>query len=398
MADYFLPRSQQIAAAIESVSGTAETLDAGDVRLKPFQSDAPFTPEYERFANDEVSPDIGEAPDFTGGWKARIAAGFNLQTGGLSGGVIQQPAIGIYLRACGMKEQIVRTITVGSISPGGSFAEGATFSATGGKTGIIEATRTGAGTLRYISTAGDPIASADVVTVGADSATATGTAAIYAYKYTPSGVTQESLTIQRGILNSEGTASHDSIFRLRGAMGNAVLTFTPSDVVRFAGNFLGVDDEATEDALLAGYTYETENRPRFRNATIQLNGVDVKVNTVTFDTGNDLQMDPDPSTDGGDAGYLAAYIAKRTPTIAVAPLRTVASVLDDIGIHRDGTEVAFQLLLNAESAGTIVELVVPKVQVRTWGIEDRGGKQASPMTLNVTRAALTDLDYAIYFR
>lgn len=397
MGDFYLSRAQQVAAALESVAGTAETLTASDVLLEPMEDDVLWTPDFTRFSLPEVAPDIAEAPDAVGGFKAGIATTFALQC---SGAVATAPAIASFMRACAMKLQVVHVITVGSISPGGAFAAGATYSATGGKAGIIEATRTGAGALRYIPTAGGALAASDVVTVGADSATASGTDATYAQKLSPTSTSQETMTLQRGEQHEDNTSGKDVLYRLRGAMGRYTLTFEPGDVVRFGGEFTGVvDGNGEEGDLFAGYTLETKSyRPRFKDATIQLNGVDIKVGTVTFDCGNVVEMDPDPSQDGGDEGYQMARVASRAPTISVAPYKTTPTILDELDALREGTSLAFQLLLDQESAGGIFELIVPAVQVRGWSASTRAGRRVAELQLNVVRSTLLDLDYAMYFR
>jgi hypothetical protein len=391
--DHYLVRDQQIAAAVETDPGVAITLTSAHVKLKASQGDTPFSPDHPRFANDEVAEDIGEAADFVGGKKAGIQVGVLLKTAGVVGTVA---AIDPYFQACALKQQIVHFITVGAISPGAAFAEGATYSATGGKTGIIETTRTGAGVLRYIITAGGVLVSTDVVTVGADSATASGTDAFYGVKYTPCSTGQKTITLQRAEKNDQATADKDFLYRLRGAMGNGVLSLAALDAGRFKGDYQGPVDAEANGAFLTGYTYEAGTPPNWVNSTVQLNGEPVQVSEFSLDFGNDVQLEPDPTTVGGTQGFDYARVAKRTPIITINPYRLLVADLDDLGLHAAGTPVPFQL-----SYGTtpqIVEVVAGLCQIRGWSSADRAGRRVAQLTLNVTRAVIKDNDFSIMFR
>lgn len=395
MADHFLIRDQQLAAKIESVKGTAETLTAAEVKLKPFQADTPFTPDYPRFANDEVAEDIAEAADFVGGTPGSIALGVLLKSSGTVG---TAPAIGPYLRACALKEQIVHVITVGAPAGGdGILEQGATYSATGSKTGIIEQERNGAGVLRYIPVVGGALADTDVVTVGADSATCSGADALYAVKYSPSSITQETITLQRALKNDEGTASQDFLHRLCGVMGTGVINLAALDAGRFNGDFTGVVSLAGAGAFFSGYTYEAGTPPRWVNSTIQLNGQAIQITEFSLDFGNEVALEPDPSTTGGTAGYDYARVGRRIPVIAINPYRLKASELDDLGLLAAGTQVAFTL--NYGTSPQLIEIVAPYVQIRGWTSADRAGRHVASLSLNAVRhPTLVDWDYAIYFR
>jgi hypothetical protein len=373
MVDHFLSDTQQLAAKIEGTAGTAETLTAAEVKLRPFKSDPPFTPDYPRFGNDEVSDDLAAAPDFVSGAKGTIPVGCILKSGGALG---TEPAISPYLLACAMKLQTVRTITIGSISGGNSaFAAGETYSATGGKTGIIEYPASGAGALRYIVSTG----------------------AVYGLKYTPASTAQQTLTIQRADKNDQATSGQDFLYRLRGAMGKCTMTWTPLDAIRFAAEYQGVKDLAGAGSFFTGMTYEAGTPPKFISATVQIDGVDVSPDTITFDCGNTVEVDPAPTTaDGGSSGFKMARVASREPTLSITPFRLIPSVLDDLGKLQSGATFAVKITTGATPQ--LIEFHAPKAQLRSWSAGDRAGRRTAALTLHLTRADLTDEDYAIYFR
>ena len=394
--DFFLVGYQQLAAKIESTRGTAETLTASEVKLKPFAADALFTPDYSRFPNDEVSEDIGEAGDFVAGYKAAIAMGVHVKSSGTVG---TPPAIGPYLRACGFQEEIVHAITVGAPSGGdGIFEEGATYSATGSKAGIIEQERNGAGTLYYVPTAGGALADTDVVTVGTDSATCSGSDALNGVKYRPRSTAHETLTIQRAIKNDQGTADQDMLHRLKGAMGTGTITWEALNVAKLAAEFQGVvDADGAAGAFFSGVTYEAGTPPQWVNSTAQFNAVTRQMNAVTLDFGNDLQMEPDPTTEGGVNGYDYCKLGGRAPTITINPYRVKVATQDVLDDLKTGVKRAF--VLTWGTSPQLIELRASAVQVRGWTPADRAGRAVEQMTLNICRhATLLDWDYALYFK
>jgi hypothetical protein len=393
--DNFQLLQQQLAGKLEAVAGTPETLTAAEVALRPFQSGFTFAPDFQRFANDEVADDRGQAPDFVSGKKGTISFACSFKG---SGAVGTEPAIGRYLEACGLQKQTVNSMTVGSQSGGdNSFAAGETYAATGGKTGIIAAALAGAGTLYYIITAGGALVATDVVVAGGDSATASGSSAVYSLKYSPISAGDKTITIQRGIRNSNATAAQDFLERLKGAMGNAVIDLAALDAYRIKCDLQGVVDARAAGSLFTGQTYEASEPPKLINATIQINGVTVRTDSVSFDFGNDVQMDPDPSTGGGTAGYDRARIANRQPKITINPHRMKPATLDDLGIHEAGTLVP--VVVSVGTSPNRIEITAPRCQVRGWGQGERAGLEVAQLTCHVCRhATLADWDYSIVFR
>lgn len=394
MADYFRTLIQQLSGKLEDNAGVAETLTAAECKLKPFQSEFSYAPDRQRFTNDQVAEDLGDAPDFTAGAKGGIEVGLALQTSGVLG---TEPAIGRYLEACGMRSEIVHAITIGAPSGGAAaFAAGDVYSATGGKAGVVEYPIAAGGTLRYVVTSGGALASGDVVTVGSVSATTSSADALYAVKYRPRSFAQKTITIQRGIKNSEGTSSQDYLFRLKGAMGDGSIELTALDVPRFKGSYQGVIALEGAGSLFTGVAYEAASPPTFQNGTVQINGAAVRPDAVSFAFGNSVEMDPDPTTGGGTAGYLAANISGRKPQITITPYRQIVSVLDDLGIHASGAVVP--VVIRFGTSPNLIEIVAPKAQIRGWGDGNRAGLQTAQLTLALTRDTLADNEYSIYFR
>jgi hypothetical protein len=394
MADYFRILQQQLAAKVEAAAGTFETLAASDVKLRPFQNEFSYTPDRLRFSNDEVAEDIGQAADFTAGAKASIGVGFALKTAGVVG---TAPAIAPYMRGCGMQAEIVHAITSGAPSGGAAaFAAGDVYSATGGKTGTIEYPLATGGTLRYVVLTGNALASGDTVTVGTCSSVTSSADALYAYKFRPTSTSQPTLSVRRGIKNSAGTAAHDYLTIIKGAMGDGSLELTALDIARFKGNFTGVIHSEGDGSFFAGYTYETGTPPTFTNATVQINGVAVHPDGISLAFGNSVEMDPDPTVGGGAAGYAQANISGRKPTLTITPYRQLTAVLDDLGIHASGAVVP--LVVRFGTTPQIIEIMAPKAQLTGWSQGNRAGLETAALTFALTRDTLVDNEYSIYFR
>lgn len=388
---------QQLAAKIEVTKGTVEALTATEVDLRPF-SDINYEPQYLAHGNDEVADDIGQAGNFIAGSAGRLTFGLNLRTGGVLGG---PHALARYFRGCGLREEAVKQITVGTQSGGDSmFKAGETYSATGGKTGTIEKDISGAGTLRYVVATGGDLIAADVVTANGDSATTSGSTTTYATKYRPRSTGHETLTLQRGVKNSEGTAAQDFLYRLRGAMGNVTFQADALDVFKCLFEFQGVEDFAGAGSLFTGVTYEggtPTQLPKLHNAAIQINGVTVRPEAFSLALGNQLEMDPDPTaTGGGVAGYDFARILRREPVITMAPYRLIPSVLDDLGLHKAGT--VFPVTVIAGSTPYMLEFVALKAQVSQSSLGTRAGRETNQLTMVCTRQDIPDEEFALYLR
>jgi hypothetical protein len=397
MPDNLTTLVQQLAAEVESTKGTAVTLTASSVGLRPF-SDINYEPQYLAHGNDEVADDIGTAGNFIAGQAARMTFGLNLRTGGVLGG---PHAIARYLKGCGLKEQTVKTITVGTQSGGDSaFKAGETYSATGGKTGIIEKDLSGAGTLRYIVSTGGDLVASDVVTANGDSATTSGSTATYGSKYSPRSTGHETLTLQRGVKNSEGTASQDFLYRLRGAMGTFELRADALDVFKCLFEFQGVEDFVGAGSLFTGVTYEggtPVQLPKLHNATIQINGVTVRPDAFSLALGNQIEMDPDPTASGGGtAGYDFARILRREPVITMTPYRLIPSVLDDLGLHKAGT--TFPVTIIAGTTPYLFEFVALKAQISQSSLGTRAGRETNQLSMVCTRQDIADEEFALYLR
>jgi hypothetical protein len=388
MADHFSATIQQMACKVETVRGTAETLTSADAKFRVF-GDIAHALQHPRFTNEEIGDDLAAAADFVGGSQAGLSFGINLR----SSGVLAGPhGVDPYLRGCGMRSSAVNAITIGAIAGGDTvFNAGESYSsAAGAKTGLIDETISSPGTMRYTILTGGALAAADVVTVGADSATASDS---------PRSSGQEAVTIQRCEGNSEGTAGQDSIIRLKGAMGSYTIDAAALDILKARFEFTGVQHYNGAGSKFTGVTYEggtNAQLPRLQNSVMQVNGVTVSPDAFSFAINNQVEMDPDVTTLGGLDWFVSARISSREATISITPLRLLHSVLDEQGLLKLGSTFPFRVVMGVSPWQ--FELTAKLAQVRAAQPGTRAGLATSGLTIVCTRGVLPDDDFAIYFR
>jgi len=395
MPENFLSKNQQYALKLETTPGTPVALTGGDVKIPPFFSNTGYVPDYRRFSNDQVSPDVGQAADYVGGKIGRIAFGFPFQTSGVLG---TAPAIAAYLEACACKQQIVKAITISAPSGGDSaFKRGDSYSAASGtKTGIIEQDISSGGTLRYIPLTGGDLANTNVITSSGDTATASGASSIHSVKFTPTSDAQKAATAQRAVKNSAGTAGQDRITRIRGAMGTAVIEASALDAMRITGELSGPEDFQGAGSFLTGFTYESSLPPIFRNSNIQINGQLVSPSSAKLELGNTVSLDPDPSTDGGESGYVCSRVTSREPKFILDPRKLRPSLLDDLGLL--GSGVTFPVTWTVGTSPNQIEITALKCQLRENTEGNREDLWTWNGTIYITRDSVLDEDFCIYFK
>jgi hypothetical protein len=395
MPDNFFTENQQHAIAVETTPGTPIALTGANVKFRHFKSSTPVTSDYKRFSNDQVSEDNATAPDFVSAKVLRIPFGYPLVTSGVVG---TDPAATAYLEGLGLKKQTVKQITIGAPSGGDTmFKRGDTWTAPGGKAGIVATDISGAGAFKYISTAGSDLAAADVITSSGDTATASGTSTPFSVRFTPTSTAQKNVTFQRAIRNSAGTVNEDFLERIRGAMGTAVISANALDALRITGEYTGPQDFAGAGTFLTGVTYDVNNPPLFKNSDIQINGVLVGPQAVSFDLGNTISLLPEPTTLGGDAGFIATRIPKREPKWTIDPRRMKPSTLDDIGLLGSGAIFPVTWTIGTV-AGNIIEISAFSCQMRENTEGEIEGLQSRNLSIFVTRNAIIDGEYYISFR
>lgn len=278
-----------LAAKIESVEGTAETLAAADGVLA---LQANWTLNQDMIARDPLRPTLSQMASVPGRSTGTIASTIECKGSGTAG---TAPEWGKFLRSCGFSE---------TISPGVSV------------------------TYVPVST-GDPSI----------------TCALY----------------QDGIRHL--IAGCRSNFTLGGAVGETAL---------FNFTTLGIEDTTTDVAILSP-TYQTPVPKVLKGLTFTLHGSTsptVVCSSMAFDFGNTLTPRGDFSK---TSGYASVFLGNRNPTCNFLVEKPLVATKDWYGILKAGTEANISIALTG-SAGNIITITAPKMQVVNVTEQDEGGK------------------------
>ena len=164
-------------------------------------------------------------------------------------------------------------------------------------------------------------------------------------------------------------------FAMSGSRGTYTIEYKAGEPAFIVFTFTGVYGGVTDTALLSGITYPTPTPKVWLGETLTLGGVTLVADTLTFDAANTVTLRSDVTQ---AAGYLAAAITERVPTINVDPEEVLVATRDDWGKLAAGTASAVVATLTG-SAGNIVTLNAPTAVVTNVGQSDRDGVQVNQL-------------------
>lgn len=178
----------------------------------------------------------------------------------------------------------------------------------------------------------------------------------------------------------------DGVFKsIAGAVGTAQLVLPSGRMGYIDWTFTGTWQAVTDTAIIAP-TYPTALPIKFSSAVVAYNSVNVKVEQVTFDFGNNVVMREDAST---ASGYSSGVITNRNPRISVNPESVAVSSLDVYGIFAAGTQAEFSVTLDGPSDSTI-QVVAAKAQPMNVQEGDRNGIVVDDIELACQKNATTN--------
>lgn len=157
--------------------------------------------------------------------------------------------------------------------------------------------------------------------------------------------------------------------RLSGCMGNFNITGEAGMRMMVEFTFNGKWNAPIDEALPTP-TYDHTTMIKFEGATFTIGGEVPIVNTISFESNNEVVMREDATAAGGLEYYV---ITERAPICTLDP---EANLVAEWAIYDQWlakTEVAFSLLLTDGSAN--VTIAGPKFQWRNPASGDRGGKR-----------------------
>ncbi len=367
-----LKRQAQVAAAVEATEGTEEALAAADAMLV---YDVSFSPDVSTFAREPARASLSKLPSVRGVKVGSLS--FRAELKG-SGSVATQPEFDVFLRACGMARSAVETAPIGAVT-GGPIEAGELLSFAGsGATGrAVGDTDTG-GTLRYVVLTGTP-ANADVVTGGTSGASCTISGApvlAQGFEYLPASSSVPSATVGAFIDGIKHT--------LIGARGNVTIDVNAGEPAFLNFTFTGVYLETTDVALLTGTSYDATVPPVFLDVGFVLGAFSPCFVAMGIDLANTLEL---RRCANAEHGAVSTLITGRSPSATIDPELDLVANYDFFGNLRAGTEGRFACEFG-DTAGNIVSLASPKVQIDQIGDGDRNGLAVGNLTLNLVTSTV----------
>lgn len=368
-----LARKAQVAGAVESVEGTAEVLAGSDVLLI---YDVAFNPDVGSFVREPARASLSPLPSVRGVKMGSLS--FRAEVKG-SGNVANAPKWDPYLRACGFQRNPVETAPIGSVTSGPFEAgEALSFAPSGATARAVGDTADGAAVIRYVVLSGTP-ASGDTITGGTSGASATASGApstAQGFEYLPASDSIPSLTvaalidgIRHRLVGARGTVTIDTV-----AGEPAFFNFS------FEGVYLGTDDSAlltpTYDATVpptflgVGFTMDDDYQPCFTSL-----GVDL---------GNVLEARRCAKAENG---AISVLLTGRSPTATIDPELDLVANFDFFGKLRSGDEGRFACEWGS-TAGNVLILASPKVQIDQIGPGDRNGIAIGNLTFRLSTSTV----------
>jgi hypothetical protein len=193
-----------------------------------------------------------------------------------------------------------------------------------------------------------------------------------------------------------GASTTARLFKMAGAMGNAVMRFVAGEVCPIQFTFTGKIYTATT-ATLPTVTHPTALPPRFVSGTLTVGGTTFVVDELEFDMGNVVVMRQD-GTDTSNSGYISAWIADRAPRVRISPEALGLATKDwDADFFASNT-AALSVVLGG-TANNIITLAAPAMQLVTPPSDgDRNGIYTDVLEFNCNQNSDTeDSEYTIAF-
>jgi hypothetical protein len=368
-----LTRKRQLAAKIEAVEGTAETLAAADAKLLVYNPKVSFDVAMaERNPARTSFSDIGKIPG-----KRPAGLSFRLELRG-SGAAATVPEWGKLLQACGLGVNALKSMNIGAIT-NGPFQHGETI--TGGtsaaKGRVVINTANGATAILFVSVSGTFV-SGEVITGGTSAATATTSSL-------SSTVGNEFKPVSDNIPSLTQGSFEDGLRKLiKGSRGKVKFGFKSGEPVYLDFEFQGVEAGITDTAFLANVTYESTKPPAFLNALFSVDAYSAKIGEMNFDVANTLAVRDDVN----DArGILSFAITDRIVSGSFNPEMVSCATHDFHNKWFSGAEMIIDFTVGSV-AGNKFRFYIPRAQYTKIEDEDRDGLQLAKSAFNLNGSLL----------
>ncbi len=273
-----LIRKRQLAAKIEAVEGTAETLLAADAGiLVNFSPKASYDPQM--YQRDPVRASLTKMGKLAG--KRSAGIDFSIELKG-SGSVTVEPEWLRLIRACGFASNALKKITIGVITSG-PYLHGETITGeTSGATGrVVLKTANGTSTLYFIALSGT-FETGEVITGGTSGATATASADPASAGFEIKPVSSSVVSLTMGLFE-------DGIRKvLKGCRGTVKFNFKIGEPATLDFSFKGVEAGVADVPMFMGVSFDNTVPPVLLNAVMACDGVSLNIGEMEINVSNTL--------------------------------------------------------------------------------------------------------------
>lgn len=365
-----LVRKRQVAAKIESVEGTAETLAASDAGIMVnFSPKASFDPQM--YQRDPVRSSLTKLGKLTG--KRLGSLEFNILLRG-SGSVTTDPEWVKLIKACGFAVSGLKKITIGAVTSGpfkhGETITGGTSSATGR---VVIKTANGTTTLYYVPITGT-FQNAETVTGGTSGASATSGSV-------PSDAGREIKPISSSVPSLTMGLYEDGVRKLlKGSRGTVKFSFKIGEPAMLDFSFKGVEAGVSDTALLTGLSFDQTVPPVLLNAVMSCDGVSLNIGELEMDVSNTLAT-KDKIDDS--RGVLSYMITGRDMQGSFNPEMVAVASHDFFGKWFSNTPMVLDMSYG-DTAGNKFRIYAPSIIYSKVEDGDRDGIQLAQTSFDVT--------------
>jgi hypothetical protein len=273
-----LIRKRQLAAKIEAVEGTAETLLAADAGiLVNFSPKASYDPQM--YQRDPVRASLTKMGKLAG--KRSAGIDFSIELKG-SGSITVEPEWMRLIKACGFASNALKKISIGAIASGpyqhGEAITGQTSGATGR---VVIKTANGTTTLYFVALSGT-FETGEVITGGTSGATATAST-------DPVNAGFEIKPISSSVVSLTVGLFEDGIRKvLKGCRGTVKFNFKIGEPATLDFSFKGVEAGVADAPMLTGVSFDETVPPVLLNAVMSCDGVSLNIGEMEVDVANTL--------------------------------------------------------------------------------------------------------------
>jgi hypothetical protein len=428
-----LTRRRQIAAELESVEGTAESLTASSAAVLVYD------PKFKRtVSKNERKParrSISAMSSIPGIRSLEMTFGVNMMG---SGSETSQPKWADFLRACGFRKRIMQKLTMGSLTGGdstwvrGDEVTGNTSSASG--TVVYPRSTSGGEGVWVVLDDDSPPFQAEVVTDGTTSGTCSAVASRGA-RYTPdsewtytatigsvsgavavgeigtggtsgakirvfkaltvssteieyeaiSGTIQNAETVtfestETGVIGSApaqsrmpsvtmGLYDDGRLIKMTGSRGSVSISAKVGEPVRLEFTFQGVDNQDTDEALFSGVSYPSNQEPVLLNVGAELDGASVAVDFESVSVDMSNTVSQRP-TPNNASGIKAFTITDRAPNGSFDPESVLPDAYDWYTKWTSGSTFKLEFMIGT-TPGNLLLIEMPTLQTSDHSDEER---------------------------